>query len=110
MVLDFWRTGDGAGASDKLQCCFQDWCVGGLKLLPKKGGRSNPSNWRGIMLLDVMAKVVASSIIQSRLDLVLRAEGEEYQHGFRGGRGCSDGIFAPKMALILKRREHGLGS
>jgi len=108
VVLDFWRTGDGAGASDELQCCFQEWCVGRLKLLPKKGDPSNPSNWRGIMLLDVMAKVVAS-IIQSRLDRVLRAEGVEYQHGFRGGRGCSDGIFALKMAL-LKRREHGLGS
>ena len=61
------------------------------------------------MLLDVMAKVMMASIIQSRLDRVLRAEGVEYQHGFRGGRGCSDGIFALKMAL-LKRREHGLGS
>ena len=48
-------------------------------LLPKKGDPSNPSNWRGIMLLGVMAKVVAS-IIQSRLDRVLRAEGVEYQH------------------------------
>jgi len=56
------------------------------------------------MLLAVMAKVVASIIQSARLDRVLlsRAEGVEYLHCFRGGRGCSDGIFALKMALLLK--------
>jgi Reverse transcriptase (RNA-dependent DNA polymerase) len=107
VVKDFWRTGASA-LSDQQQCCFDEWCVGRLKLLPKKGDPSNPSNWRGIMLLDVMLKVV-DSIIAERLDRLLRTVGVEYQNGFRGGRGCSDAIFALKMAL-LKRKEHGLGS
>ena len=107
VVSDFWRTGASA-VSEEHKCCFDEWCVGCLKLLPKKGDPSNPSNWRRSMLLDVMLKVV-DSIVASRLDQLLKKVGVEYQNGFRAGRGCADGTFALKMAL-LKRNEHGLGT
>jgi exonuclease III len=42
-ILDFWRSETA---------CFEEWRVGRLKLLPKKGEPSDPSNLRGIMLLD----------------------------------------------------------
>ena len=98
-VRDFWHSETS---------CFEEWRVGRLKLLPKKGDPSDPSNWRGIMLLDVSAKVVAS-IISARLERVLADEGVEYQNGFLRQRGCSDGIFSLKLAL-LKRKEHGLNT
>jgi hypothetical protein len=98
-ILDFWRS---------KTACFEEWRVGRLTLLPKKGDLSDPSNWRGIMLLDAMAKVVAS-IVESRLARLLAKVGVEYQNGFLRGRGCSDGIFSLKMAL-LKRKEHGLST
>ena len=41
-----------------------------LKLLPKKGDLSNPNNWRGISLLDIVSKII-SSIIASRLAMHL---------------------------------------
>jgi hypothetical protein len=60
-ILDFWRS---------KTACFEEWRVKRLTLLPKKGDLADPSNWRGIMLLDAMAKVVAkvvASIVESRL-------------------------------------------
>ena len=60
------------------------------------------------MLLDA-AGMITSSIISERLQKVLAREGAEAQCGFTVGRGCSDGLFALRMAL-QKRREHGLGT
>jgi hypothetical protein len=98
-ILEFWRSE---------LTCFEEWRVGRLKLLPKKGDPSDPSNWRGIMLLEAIAKVVGS-IIASRLETLLSKVGVEYQNGFMRRRGCADGVFSLKMAL-LKRKEHGLGT
>jgi hypothetical protein len=67
---------------------FEKWCGGRLTLLPKKGDLSDPSNWRGLMLLDAMAKVV-TSIVESRLARQVAKVGVEYQNGFLRGRGCS---------------------
>ena len=97
-VVEFWQSGE----------CPKDWLVGRLKLLPKKGDLQDLNNWRGIMLLDTMAKVV-SSIISKRLQRVLLEVGIEEQNGFMPRRGCVDGIFSLKVAL-QKRREHGLDS
>jgi len=98
-ILDFWRSE---------LTCFEEWRVGRLKLLPKKGDPRDLSNWWGIMLLEAIAKVVGS-IIASRLETLLSKVGVEYQNGFMRRRGCADGIFSLKMAL-LKRKEHGLGT
>ena len=50
---------------------IEEWQIGVLKILPKKGDLSNPNNWRGINLLDVVSKVI-SIVITNRLQIVLK--------------------------------------
>ena len=76
-----------------------------LKMLPKKGDLRDLNNWRGIMLLDAVSKII-SMVINGRLQRLLKEVGIEEQNGFMGGRGGSDGIFCIRQAL-KKRREHG---
>lgn len=38
-----------------------EWQVGSLTILPKKGDLTNPNNWRGINILDVASKKIQSS-------------------------------------------------
>ena len=54
--------------------------IGKLKILPKKGDISNPNNWRGINLLDVISKLV-SIVLTRRLHIVLEKEGTPIQIG-----------------------------
>ena len=99
MVLAFW-------ASEVMP---EEWETGLLKILPKKGDKSLPGNYRGIMMLEVAYKIVAL-ILHARLATVCESVDHldhESQCGFRGGRGTSDAIFTLKQ-LIRKRREHGL--
>jgi hypothetical protein len=96
IVIQFWQGEDVP----------LDWLVGRLKILPKKGDLSDPNKWRGIMLLDIMGKLVCS-IISARLQKVLKEYGLEEQFGFMMERGCSDGIFTLKTAMA-KRKEYNL--
>ena len=81
-----------------------EWDVGLLKILPKRGDLSKPGNYRGIMLLEVSYKIVAT-IIHERLQPIVSAIDHESQCGFRPERGCQDAIFTVKIAM-KKRREH----
>ena len=86
----------------------EEWDVGLLRILPKKGDLSRAGNHRGINLLEAAYKVVAS-ILRIRLTQVsenLEHELNEYQYGFRPNRGCPDATFSVKTAM-KKRREHG---
>ena len=85
-----------------------EWNIGRLTILPKKGDLSLPKNYRGIMLLEVSYKIVAI-ILQERLRPIQESLDHESQCGFRPDRGCVDAIFTVKLAL-KKRREHGLES
>ena len=85
---------------------YRLWEIGLLKILPKKGDLSKPSNYRGIMLLEVVYKTVAK-IIHSRLQPIVESLDHEAQCGFRPGRGCADAVFSVRLAM-KKRREHGL--
>jgi hypothetical protein len=76
---------------------------GRLTLLPEQDDLSDPSNWRGIMLLDEVVAFLGWHACR------LAKVGVEYQNGFLRCRVCSDDIFLLKMAL-LKRKEHGLGT
>jgi len=96
MVMDFWE-GEVAPKS---------WEDGLLKILPKSGDLSQPGNYRGVMLLEVLYKVIAN-LIKDRLTPIQESLEQESQCGFRPGRGCSDASFSLRMA-IKKRREHGL--
>ena len=96
IIIDFWEN----------ELPPELWEIGLLKILPKKGDLSKPGNYRGIMLLEVVYKVVAK-IIHSRLQPIVESLDHEAQCGFRPGRGCADAVFSVKLAM-KKRREHGL--
>jgi hypothetical protein len=73
-----------------------------LKMLHKKGDKSNPSNWRGIALKEASVKLL-SSIINQRLLKILSLYGVENQYGAQKGKGCRDGIFTLRAALETRR-------
>jgi exonuclease III len=92
--------------SDEGGMTFEEWLISRMKLLPKKGDLAACKNWRGICLLDIASKVLASVCV-SRMQIVQDDEGLEAQAGFRGKRGTIDGGFSMNMA-VQKRKEHGL--
>ena len=73
-----------------------------LKLLFKKGDRRNLDNWRGITLIDCLAKTMGV-VLGRRLGRILSEEALEEQSGFSGGRGVTDGTFSLKLALKQRR-------
>ena len=68
----------------------------------KKGNISNPNNWCGINLLDVVSKVI-SIIITNRLQLVLKKIGTPMPFGSTLETGCPDGSFSIKTLLQMKK-------
>ena len=82
----------------------QDWIDAVLIPIPKKGDLCNCDNSRGIALLDVVGKVVAT-ILQKRLQVSAEQELPESQCGFRKGRSCTDMIFV-FCQLMEKSWEH----
>ena len=95
IVMHFWLS----------ECTSEDWNIGLLKILPKKGDLKLPGNYRGIMMLEAAYKVVGI-ILHGRLLPISEGLDHENQCGFRPGRSCTD-IFNIKSAL-KKRSEHGL--
>jgi len=95
IVRSFWQT----------ENVPNDWNIGRLTILPKKGDLGLPKNYRGIMLLETAYKIVAI-ILHSRLLPIEESLNHKPQCGFRPERGCIDAIYTVKMAL-RKRREHG---
>ena len=65
----------------------------------KKGDRRSCENYRGIALLDVTYKLLAS-IIKRRLEGYMEEALGEYQGGFRNGRGTTDQIFILKQIMV----------
>ena len=70
----------------------KDWKDGLVVKLPKKGDLTKCSNWRGLTLMSIPAKLLGRCLIrrlQERVDERLRKE----QAGFRKNRGTSEQIF-----------------
>ena len=82
----------------------QDWVDAILIPIPKKGDLRSCDNWRGIALLDVVGKAVAT-ILQERLQTLAEQELPESQCGFRKERSCTDMIFVIRQ-LVEKSWEH----
>ena len=81
------------------------WQAGRLKEVPKAGkDLSNPSNFRGVMLIEVGMKVL-SALVNDRLQALLRKVGRESQNGFTNGRGCADSSFCLR-SILQTLREH----
>ena len=75
-----------------------DWKVGLIVKLPKKGDLTDCNNWRGIMLLSVTSKILSRVIlnrISASIDQLLRKN----QAGFRKGKSCADQIFALRQII-----------
>ncbi|KAH9582360.1 hypothetical protein MS3_00000357 [Schistosoma haematobium] len=64
----------------------------------KKGSRRSCNNYRGIRLLPIASKLLASVILRRLFKTRERLTREE-QAGFRSGRGCIDHIFTLRQML-----------
>ena len=76
----------------------EDWSDSLLLPVFKKGDKKVCSNYRGISLIDVAAKIFAILLLkrfQPQRDLRTRPN----QCGFRPGRGCTDQIFTLRRVL-----------
>ena len=76
----------------------EDWKVGEIVPLPKKGNLADCNNWRGVTLLSVPGKAFCLMIlnrIKESVDDLVREE----QAGFRANRSCSDQIFTLRRIL-----------
>ena len=76
----------------------QDWNIGHLIKLPKKGNLKECKNYRGIALLTVVAKVL-NSILLSRLLKAVDEKLREQQAGFRKDRSCTEQIAALRIII-----------
>ena len=75
---------------------IDDWQIGCLKILPKKGNLSDPSNWRGVNLLRIASKFM-SLVITFRLQYILKSEGALVRFGASSDTGCPEGSFSLKI-------------
>ena len=75
-----------------------DWKLGHLVKLPKKGDLSDRKNWRGITLLSIASKVFTIILLlrmKDKLDVKLRDE----QAGFRPQKSCTDQTATLRMIV-----------
>jgi len=99
-LLDFWES----------ELAPEEWVTLQLAVLPKKGDLSDPSNTRGIALMEAIPKLTGI-IITGMLNeyVVLPGPDFAYQCGFVPERGCPDGQMPVKLGLT-KRNQNDLDS
>jgi hypothetical protein len=73
--------------------CPEAFCVGRRKGLPNKGDLHDLNHWRGIMIVESLAKVV-SIVRVVRVQSVMATEVREDPNGFHPERGTRD-AFSP---------------
>jgi hypothetical protein len=76
----------------------QDWNIGHLIKLPKKGNLKECKHYRGIALLSVVVKVL-NRILLTRLLKAVDEKLREQQAGFRKDRSCTDQIAALRIII-----------
>lgn len=76
----------------------EEWEIGILLPIHKKGDNRVCNNYRGITLLSVMLKTY-ERILEKRLQSIIEIQLEEPQSGFRKGRGIQDHIFTLKQII-----------
>ncbi|KAH7489198.1 Retrovirus-related Pol polyprotein from type-1 retrotransposable element R2 [Phytophthora ramorum] len=93
-------------------CCWrhkqvpQSWKVGVVRLLFKKGERTEPANWRPICLQQAIYKLYAG-VLARRLTRWLDANGRhaDTQKGFRAMNGCGEHNFLAATLVDQARRK-----
>ena len=83
----------------------EDWEVGVVIPLFKKGDGSDCNNYRGITLLSVVLKVY-ERILEKRLRRIIESQLDESQSGFRKGRSTHDHIFTLKQLIEKRHRQN----
>nr|VZI39179.1 unnamed protein product [Spirometra erinaceieuropaei] len=78
-----------------------DWGLGILVPILKKGDKTRCENYRGISLIDVAAKIFAIVLLR-RFQAVRDSRTRPNQAGFRAGRGCADLIFTLRRILEFR--------
>jgi hypothetical protein len=66
----------------------KEWHIANLKSLFKKGDPSDPSNWQGICLKDMTARIMIATLNKERLLKILAKHGVETQYGSQKARVC----------------------
>lgn len=96
LIQDLWKEG-------KL---IESWRIATIFTIFKKGDENLTTNYRGISLLDVGYKIIAS-IMARRLSHWLEAEGKltEAQCGFRSKRGPMEQVFVLNTAIGNRLRQ-----
>lgn len=84
------------------------WGKTALTMLFKKGGKNDPSNYRGIALVNNITKLFTLTL-KKRLEHFTEVGNllPESQLGFRRGRGCTECIFTLTSAVQLQLRLGG---
>ncbi|BHF75251.1 hypothetical protein SprV_0501834700 [Sparganum proliferum] len=78
-----------------------DWGLGILVPILKKGDKTKCENYRGISLIDVATTVFAIVLLR-RFQAVRDSRTRPNQAGFRAGRGCADQIFTLRRILEFR--------
>nr|VZI44316.1 unnamed protein product [Spirometra erinaceieuropaei] len=78
-----------------------DWGLGILVPILKKGNKTRCENYRDISLIDVAAKIFAIVLLR-RFQAVRDSRTRPNQAGFRAGRGCADQIFTLRRILEFR--------
>ncbi|BHF76674.1 hypothetical protein SprV_0501977300 [Sparganum proliferum] len=75
-----------------------DWGLGILVSILKKGDKTRCEKYRGISLIDVAEKIIAI-VLPRRFQPVRDFRTRPNQAGFRDGRGCADQVFTLRRIL-----------
>nr|VZH99591.1 unnamed protein product [Spirometra erinaceieuropaei] len=78
-----------------------DWGLGILAPILKKGDKTRCENYRGISLINVAAKIFAFVLLR-RFQTVRDSRTRPNQAGFCAGRGCADQIFTQRRILEFR--------
>lgn len=91
----FWKICNKAWEEGKIP---EDWKIGQIVPIHKKGNTRDCNNYRGLTLLSTAAKTY-ERILEGRLKGYVDPTLEETQSAFRKGRGVQDHIFTVKQII-----------
>lgn len=82
------------------------WNKSFLILLHKSGNRLDPSNYRGISLINCIAKIFSAILLNERLKIWMKDKYSHSQFGFRENHRTSDSLFILKSLINKYVHKH----